>query len=223
MWLLHHYPLCPFSRKIRFLLAEKAIPFELRLEYPWDQRETFLNLNPAGQTPVLENPERQIALADSGAIAEYLEEIFREPLFIGAGPAERAEVRRLVAWFDQQFYAEAGHMILHELMYKRLVSRSGPDPTILRHAHQSVDRHLDYLAYLLDHRRWLGGVSFSLADMAAAAHISVVDYLGAIDWKPHDQVRQWYSAVKSRPAFRPVLADMMEGLRPAAHYSRLDF
>lgn len=223
MWHLYHYSLCPFSRKVRLALAEKAIVIDLVQERPWEGRDGFLSLNPAGQTPVITWKNGEIVLADSTAILEYFEETVRESPLMGSGPLERVEVRRLVGWFDQKFFAEIGAILLQERMWHPLYTRQAPNTALLRQAHQSVESHLDYIEYLLDHRRWLGGATFSLADIAAAAHISVVDYLGGIDWKTHDLAKQWYSAIKSRPTFRPLLAERTPGLMPPTHYDKLDF
>lgn len=223
MWQLYQYPLCPFSRKVRFALAEKAVPHELVRELPWERRDEFIDLNPAGQTPVLVAPNGGAVLIDSSAICEYVEETVERTPLLGSGPIDRAETRRLVAWFDQKFYAEVGVLLLQERMYKRLVQRASPDATLLRQAGRNVEAHLDYIEYLLDHRRWLAGSTFSLADIAAAAHISVADYLNGVDWTGHGEAKQWYSAIKSRPTFRPMLAEKMEGLAPPPHYDKLDF
>lgn len=222
-WRLHQFPLCPFSRKVRLVLAEKNISAELALDYPWEQKDSFLALNPAGQTPVLVETSRNIALPDSAAIIEFLDEMFEESPLIGSAPRERAEVRRIAAWFDTKFYAEVGIPVMRERILNRLVHKAPPDPATLRQAIKTADQHLDYLSFLLDHRRWLAGNMFSLADIAAAAHLSVIDYLGGIDWRPHEQVKQWYSAIKSRPSFRPLLAERMPGISPPAHYDALDF
>lgn len=222
MWQLYQFPLCPFSRKVRFLLAEKAVDYTPLLEHPWAHRTAFLNLNPAAQTPVMQGPNGEI-LVDSGAICEFFEETIERPPLLGASAAERAEVRRLVAWFDQKFHAEVGWLLLSERMYKRLVWRTAPDAQALRQASRAVDLHLDYIDYLLDHRRWLGGQVFGMADIAAAAHISIADYLNGIDWTAHKQAKIWYSAIKSRPSFRPLLAERMDGVNPPPHYDKLDF
>ena len=76
---------------------------------------------------------------------------------------------------------------------------------------------------LLEERRWLAGPTLSLADFAAAAHFSCLDYIPDVDWDRSDLVRQWYATIKSRPAFRSVLADQVPGLHPAPHYAQLDF
>lgn len=223
MWQLYQYPLCPFSRKVRFALAEKAVPHELVRELPWQRRDEFIDLNPAGQTPVLVASNGGVTLIDSSAICEYFEETVERTPLLGSGPIDRAETRRLIAWFDQKFYAEVGVLLLQERMYKRLVQRASPDATLLRQAGRNVEMHLDYIEYLLDHRRWLSGSTFGLADIAGAAHISVADYLNGVDWTGHGQAKQWYSAIKSRPTFRPMLAEKMEGLAPPPHYDKLDF
>ena len=223
MWQLHQYPLCPFSRKVRIALAEKGIAVELVRENPWDRRDGFLELSPAGQTPTLVGPQATTVLVDSVAICEYFEETVERMPLLGAGPVERAETRRLVAWFDQKFYAEVGVLLLQERMFKRVVQRSSPDAGLLRQAARGVESHLDYIEYLLDHRRWLAGQTFSLADIAAASQISIADYLGGVDWTGHNQAKQWYSALKSRPSVRPLLAERMENIGPPAHYDKLDF
>lgn len=221
MWRLYQYPLCPFSRKVRFACAVKAVPVELVLEHPWERRDGFGALNPAMQTPVLQKGE--IVLVDSAAICDYLEETVDRVPLLGAGPEERAEARRLIAWFDQKFYAEVTAPLLGERMYKRLYHRQAPDAATLRAAGRNAELHLDYLDFLLDRRNWLSGPVFGLADIAAAAQISVADYLSGIDWDGHEPARTWYSALKSRPTFRPLLAERMEGLPPPPHYDKLDF
>ena len=221
MWQLHHFTLCPFSRKIRFQCAEKQVAVELVREHPWERRDAFLLLNPAGQTPVLANAT--LTLSDSAAISEYLEETVEKTPLLGSGAAERAEVRRLTAWFDQKFYAEVVVPLLAERMFKRVVTRGSPDAATIRAAQRAAEQHFDYLDYLLEHRRWLSGPAFGMADVAAAAQISVADYLGGIDWDGHEEARTWYSALKSRPTFRPLLAERMEGLAPPGHYDKLDF
>ena len=223
MWRLYQFPLCPFSRKVRFLMAEKGITYDLERESPWAPRDEFMHLNPAGQTPVLADMGNQATLADSQAICEYFEETVDQfPLIAGSAMA-RAEVRRLVAWFDQIVYRDVVAPLLNERMIKRLVSRTSPDAGALREAMRRANTHMDYMDYLLDHRSWMGGATMSLADIAAAAHLSVADYLGGIDWEGHKQTKRWYAAIKSRPSFRPLLAERMEIVTPPKYYDQPDF
>ncbi|NBC37907.1 glutathione S-transferase family protein [Novosphingobium sp. FSY-8] len=219
MWQLYQFPLCPFSRKVRLMLSEKGIAYELWRENPWEMREAFMHMNPAGRTPVLHDPERAITLIDSRAICEYIEETTdRVPLIIGTASA-RAEIRRLVALFDENFFADVTGPLLNEKMKKRIFLKQPPESRVLRDAMRLAHEHLYYIDYLVDHRPWLAGPTMSMADLAAAAQISVADYLGGLDWNGHDQARAWYSVFKSRPSFRPLLAERMEVIQPPIHYA----
>ena len=219
MWQVHCFPLCPFSRKVRLALAEKGVPFELVRAIPWDAGDAFYALNPSGRTPVLHDEAKRVTLSDSRAICEYLEETEdKAPLILGTA-AGRAEIRRLVALFDEQFFGEVTLPLLNERMKKRLFLRASPDSKVLREAMRLAHEHLDYSDWLIDNRRWLAGAQLSLADFAAAAQISVADYLGGIDWAGHSQARAWYRVMKSRPSFRPLLTEKMEGLPPPAGYN----
>ncbi|MGF1549688.1 MAG: glutathione S-transferase family protein [Sphingomonadaceae bacterium] len=223
MWQLYQFPLCPFSRKIRLVMGEKGIAHRLVRESPWERRDEFVDLNPAGRTPVLVDEERGTTLIDSDAIAEYLEETVEQAQMIPGTAQARAEVRRLAAWFDEELHAEVTAPLMEERMKKRLVSRDPPDTGVLRAAMRAANAHLDYIDYLLDHRRWLAGPVLSLADLAAAAQLSVADYLGGIDWRGHEQTANWYAVMKSRPSFRPLLSERMEVISPPAHYDKVDF
>lgn len=223
MWQLYQFPLCPFSRKVRLLLGEKSVGYDLVRESPWVRRDEFLDMNPAGQTPVMVEPNRSIVLIDSMAICEYMEETVDKAAMIAGTATNRAETRRLVAWFDTQFYRDITAPLLLERMEKRIVHRAAPDARMLREAMKAAVGHLDYTDFLLDHRTWLGGATMGLADLAAAAQISVADYLGGIDWKGHEQTARWYRGLKSRPSFRPLLSERMEGIAPPAHYDDVDF
>ena len=219
MWQLHHFPLCPFSRKVRLLLSEKGVAYELWRENPWEARDEFRNLNPAIRTPVIRDTVRGIVLVDSRAICEYFEETVDKAPMINGTAANRAEIRRLVALFDENLFADVTEKLLNERMKKRIVWRQSPDSRSLREAMKLAHEHLDYIDYLIDNRSWLAGATMSLADLAAAAQISVADYLGGIDWSNHEQARSWYSVFKSRPSFRPLLAERMDVIQPPSHYA----
>lgn len=157
MWQLYQFPLCPFSRKVRFLLGEKGIGYELIRESPWLKRDEFVDMNPAGQTPVMVDSSAPVILVDSQVICEFLEEtVDRMPLISGTA-VHRAEIRRLVSLFDNKLYFEVTAPLMNERMLKRLVHRQAPDAAILRSAMKNANSHLDYIDWLLDHRRWLAG------------------------------------------------------------------
>ena len=219
---LYHLWLSPFCRKVRIVLQEKRIEFQLRAEPVWERREAFLALNPAGEVPVLVEPDGT-ALCGGDAICECVDEITPEPPLLGPHPFLRAEVRRLVAWFDQKFDREVTENLVGEKMTKRFLGLGEPDSGAIRAGHANIHVHLDYIGFLMQHRKWLAGDYFSLADVAAAAHLSCVDYLGDVPWEEHPDAKDWYARVKSRPSFRPLLADHIPGAPPPKHYADLDF
>ncbi|MDQ8756771.1 glutathione S-transferase family protein [Sphingosinicella sp. LHD-64] len=223
MWQLYQFPLCPFSRKVRLMLAEKGVAHDLVRVSPWLQDDEFTDLNPAGETPVLVEASKGVVLIDSGAICDYFEETLDKAPMIPGTALNRAEIRRLVAWFDGRMHREVVAPLMEERMKKRLVHRASPDTAELRKAMTACNGHLDYLDYLLDHRRWLAGPALTLADLAAAAQLSAADYLGGVDWRGHKQTADWYAVMKSRPSFRPLLAERMEVIQPPAHYDKPDF
>jgi glutathione S-transferase len=223
MWQLYQFPLCPFSRKVRLLMEEKGVGYDLVRESPWLRRDEFLDMNPSGQTPVLVDDAFGVTLIDSSAICEYLEETVERATMIPGNAAARAEVRRLVAFFDEKFYGDVVGPLLYERALKRIVHRATPDAGALREAMKLANGHLDYIDYLVASRRWIGGQLISLADLACAAHLSVADYLGGLDWRGHEETRIWYSGMKSRRSLRAVLSDRMELVSPPEHYEKPDF
>ena len=222
---LHHFPLDPASRQVRLALGEKRLPFEDVLVRYWEQPKAFTALNPSGLTPVLveKTSEGQVAICEARAILEHLEETAPDIGLLGASPAERAEARRLLQWFDRKFDNEVNAFLLHEKLEKRLLKLGAPDLYNMRQGRDALREHLVYMEKLLQSRDWLAGRRLSLADFAASANISVVDYFGDVPWREFPAVKTWYMRIKSRPAFRPLLADRWPGLAPASFYDDLDF
>lgn len=219
---MFHHTLSPFSRYIRVQMAEKRIDFELREENFWERREEFLKINPAGEIPVLiENMRR--AVCGHYAISEYLEESYKSPSLLGNSSTERAEVRRLVSWFNQNFYNEVTKNLVHEKVFKKMLGQGHPDSETIRAGKRNIVHHMNYISFLSERRGWLAGERFTLADIAASAQLSVIDYINDVPWDKHESVKEWYSIMKSRPSFRALLTDRAQGFRPPAHYANLDF
>jgi len=222
MPVLHHLPLSPYCRKVRIALREKGLSFDLKPQRVWERDRAFLALNPAGKVPTLEMEDGAV-ISDSQAIVEYIDETAPNPPLLGATPAERAETRRLVYWFDDKFFHEVTDYLYGEKVMKRISSGGAPDSGALRAGRANLAPHLDYIAWLSDRRTWLAGDQFSLADIAAGAHLSVLDFLGDVPWDRFEGAKLWYQRIKSRPSFRPLLADRVTGFQPPAHYANLDF
>ncbi|MXQ08369.1 glutathione S-transferase family protein [Alphaproteobacteria bacterium GH1-50] len=218
---LYHVPLSPFCRKVRLSLAEKRLEVELVEERYWERDADFLRRNPAGKVPVLKIDG--LTLTESAAICEYLEERNPDPSLMPSDPASRHEVRRLVGWFDDKFHNEVTSKLLYERVNKKITKEGYPDSGNVKAGAKAIKFHLDYLENLLEERRWLAGNALTLADFAAAAHLSSLDYISDVDWNRTAGVRDWYAKIKSRPAFRSLLADVVPGFPPPAHYADLDF
>lgn len=222
MRLIYHVALCPFSRKVRIVLHEKGLDHQLQVEKVWERRPQFLALNPAGQVPVMVDTDGKV-LAESAAICEFIEETVPKPVLLGGTPHARAEVRRLVAWFDLKFDREVTRNLVGEKMMKRFLGLGQPSSAAIRAGHVNLPTHLDYISYLSERRSWLAGDHYSLADIAAAAHLSCLDYIGDVPWEKFPVAKDWYARIKSRPSFRAILADHIAGMPPPRHYADLDF
>ena len=221
MFRFFHLPLSPFCRKVRLVLSEKKLEFELIEEKYWEKREDFLALNPFGQVPVLQNSE--ITLAESSAICEYLNEKFPDPELLPNNIEDRAEVRRLVSWFDDKFNREVTQKLVYERITKKIIGKGFPEAKNVKVGMQNIKFHIDYMSSLLEYRQWLAGNEMTLADFTAAAHFSVLDYSRDVDWDRSNLVKDWYAKIKSRPAFRSLLADHLAGFPQPPHYADLDF
>ncbi|NNE59093.1 MAG: glutathione S-transferase family protein [Hellea sp.] len=222
---LYHWPLDPQSRQVRIALEEKKLRVKLVHVNPWEISEELLVKAPEGKPPILLEaiPGGQIIITGSRAICEYAEDHSGRQILLPGGPGDRAEARRLCAWFDDKFQEEVNAYILSERLEKTLTAGGAPHPPTLRQGREQLQFHLDYMSWLLEKRSWLAGQEFSLADIAAGANISCLDYFGEIPWKSVPDIKNWYQKLKSRPSFRPLLKDHIPGLIPPRHYADLDF
>lgn len=219
---LYHFPLCPFSRKVRLLLFEKGIPYGLVYEAPWVRRADFLRLNPLGDLPVLIESDGSV-LCNHIAISEYINETAPLPNLMGETPKGRAEIRRIANWFDSSFYMDVFKPLVGERVYKALKSGTAPNSMMIRAGRENLKRYLGYVDWLAARRSYLGGRSLSVADLTVAAHLSVLDYLGEIAWENYPDAKLWYAKIKSRPSFSSLLNDKLAGIMPSSTYSNLDF
>jgi len=226
---LFHHPFCPHSRFVRLGLGEYGVAARLIEERTWERRRDFLAINPAGTTPVLVE-ERLPPIPGAAIIAEYLDELCGDTFERRLLPRQagmRIEVRRLMSWFNDKFFAEVSGPLTTERLYKRHMPLTGgggpPDTEVLRAARNNIRYHMAYIGWLARSRDWLAGEQLTYADLAAAAHLSAVDYLGDVPWNEDEAAKSWYARVKSRPSFRPILAETLAGLPPSKTYADLDF
>ena len=222
---LHNFQLSPPCRKVRLVLGEKKLAFESISERPWESRAgDLVNHDPSAQLPVLIE-EGDVAISDSQAIVEYIEETHPAPPLMPKHPADRAEVRRLAAWFDRFFFDEVSSVVVREKLFKRYRAHGQsrePNLQALRASLEALRVHLEFIGKLAESRDFLAG-AMSVADFTAAAHLSCVDYFGDVPWDDYPRASEWYARLKSRPCFRPLLADLLPGFPPAPEYANLDF
>ena len=230
MPVLHHHPLSAGSRYVRLILAEYGEAVTLVDEAPWERREEFLALNPAGTLPVLVD-ETDGTIVGASVIGEYLNETrgarLGEDALMPAAPAERAEVRRLIGWFLEKLDGEVTAYLVNEKIFKRQAPASNgggaPDAAAIRAARSNIRYHLRYIGFLVGRRSSVAGRGLSFADLAAAAELSCIDYLGEVPWEEDALAKAWYARMKSRPSFRALLTDHVRGNPPPTHYADLDF
>jgi glutathione S-transferase len=227
---LHHHPLDPHSRFVRLALGETGVPAEMVTERPWERSEELLLLNPAGTVPVYVDDD-DLVVPGAGLVAEYLDERYGHSLgehrLLPIAPEARVEVRRLMDWFLGKFHAEVCEYLVTEKVLKRYMPNGhgggSPDMAAIRAGKANVRYHLRYVGYLVRRRNWLAGEKLTYADLAAAAAISVIDYLGDVPWDEDLAAKDWYARVKSRPSFRPLLNETVMGTAPSPTYADLDF
>ena len=230
MLTLFHHPFCPHSRFVRIAAGEYGLNPKLVEERPWERRDEFLVLNPAGTTPVLLEEGRP-PVPGASIIAEYLDETRGESLnshrLLPTDVGGRVEVRRLLSWFNDKFFAEvSGPLVMERVLKRRMTPAQGggpPEPDAIRAALSNIRYHLSYIGWLVGTRDWLAGERMSYADLAAAAHLSVIDYLGDVPWNQDEAAKSWYARVKSRPSMRPLLLESYPGIPPSKTYADLDF
>ncbi len=202
-------------------MSEKKMLFVLKDEEPWNLSADVYKLNPAGDLPIFLSDGNVVC--GNYAISEYLEEINKEIKLLPDDIKARAEIRRLVEWFDDKFYREVYRNIVYEKVHKRFAKGLAPDSKILKIGLNNLNFHLEYIDWLIERRNYLGGEELTLADITAAAHLSIIDYLGDVPWDSYRNAKIWYSKMKSRPSFKEILKDSIKGVLPAKHYADLDF
>ena len=221
MVLLIHHSVSPQSRKMRLIMAEKKMLFVLKEEEPWNLSQSVIEINPAEDLPILVFDGKVIS--GNYAITEYLEESNPQYKLLPEDPKERAEVRRIMDWFDTKFYNEVYKYIVAEKIVKRFQLKQAPNSKVLKAGLNNLRYHMEYIDYLADRNNYLAGKELTLADLTVAAHLSIIDYLGDIYWEDYKNAKLWYAKIKSRPSFKEILKDTIKGIPPSSNYTNLDF
>ena len=230
MLTLFHHPMITGCRYVRLILGEYGEEISLIEEKPWMRRKEFLQINPGATLPLL-LAEHDAPIPGAMVISEYLDEtrgaLLRNKRLFADDPFERAEIRRLCDWYLTKCESEVTRHMVRERVFKPIMPAhlggGSPEAAALRAARANVRQHMKYTNWLAGNRNWLAGTKITYADMAAGAALSILDYLGEIEWNDYPAARDWYARLKSRPAFRPLLSERVQGLPPVSHYADPDF
>jgi glutathione S-transferase len=215
--LLYSGPLSLFSKKIEIALAEKGLPFE-RVLVPFTQtrgyapkHEAVLKANPKVQVPVLTDGD--LTLYDSTVIFEYLEDAYPQPPLYPKSPAGRARAR--------MFELEADEVLLEPV--RKLMFRTEPPGTNRGNqeeqallAYPQIVKRLASIETALEGKAFLAG-DFSAADIATFMTVHWNLRLGGPGLAETPNLRRWYKALASRPAFARAVADLAAVDRALSH------
>lgn len=198
--------LSPFVRKVRCVLNEKGVQYELVATNPFEKGGDFLKRSPLGRIPALEDEEGR-SLADSTVIVEYLEERFpTPPLFPQGDPYARARVR----WFDE--YADGGMApsLTAKVFFQRVISakliKGGCDETVVQSGLKELPTFLGYLEGELAGHEYLVAERFTLADVSVACQLVNLRHAGVeVDAATFPQVAAWFQRVAVRPSLQPLI------------------
>ena len=98
-----------------------------------------------------------------------------------------------------------------------------PNSENIRAALNNLDFHIQYFNHLLNSKNYFIKDDLTYLDFLAAANFSVLDYLGLLNLKDYENIKEWYFKIKSRPSFKTLLKDQIVGLNPHQNYKNVDF
>ena len=222
MYLLHHYLMCPSSRFVRVVLNELKITYDLQLENFWSPNQQYLLKNPGGFFPVLHDQANNSNIVGSIVCVEYLDENHKNFSFFSSKKEDKAEIRRILFWVEQIFNNEVVLPLLKEKIYKRFINKVPSDNNLIRNCKQFLKYHLNYFQFILNEKDWLVGESMSYADLSLSSSLTVLDYLGELDFYKSDELKELYFKIKSRPSFKIILKDRVVGINPSKDYLNYD-
>lgn len=220
--MLHHFVLCPFSRKLRVMMNEKGVEYKLQVYEFWNKSKQNFNLTKFGSVPIL--VAGKSVFQHSTLASSYLERVYNNVELVPKDFNKNLQVKTMCLWFEEKFFNDVVYHALYQKVINAIAANSPPDTSVLGLIKANLESYFEYIDSLLTRSTWIACDFFTLADITAACQISVLDYLGFIDWKKTPTtIGDWYCVVKSRQSFKPLLDDRLIGFDPPSHYSKLDF
>ncbi len=196
---LYDFLPCPFGQKVRVVLAEKGLSYELvsiDLAQGEQRKREFLRLNPFGRVPVLVDDD--VTVYDSTIIAEYLDDEYPEPPLLPpvGESALRAKARIWEDFADTWFTPQVG-----QLMAELTKAEAERDANRVQRLQQTVEQMLTFLNHELQDKEFLTG-QFSVADIAFVPRLVVLADLGIEAGLNRPNVEAWYKRLVERPSIQ---------------------
>lgn len=196
---IYGFPVSPFVRKVMVVAAEKGIASEIVPANPMQPDEEFLAASPYRKIPAID--DGGFKLADSSAIATYIEAKHPEPALLPADPEARARA----VWFDEvadTVVMPAGApMMINRFLKPRIFGQEGDEAAALD-SEEAVTQKLAYLEETLGEAGWLDG-EFSLGDISVACVLRSFAYAGwELDAGKFPKVAAWYGRVQERDGWK---------------------
>ena len=181
----------PYVRKVRVLLAEKGLAYELIEDNAWHDKTTVPRYNPLNKVPALVLDDGD-SIYDSMVITEYVDGLGAKPL-LPSDPQARAKARRDEALGNGLM--DAGVTIFLER--KREAARQ--DAAWIARQRSKIDDSLAAWARSIGSRR---DSALTLGDIACGCALFWFDFrLPDLRWRDSAALDAWAKTLESRPSF----------------------
>ena len=189
----------PYVRKVRIVMSEKRLDYQLVLEDVWADTTTISASNPLGKVPclVLEGGE---AVFDSRVIVEYLDTLSPVGKLIPAQGRERAEVKTWEALADGLL--DAAILARLEATWPGRSDAQRCDAWIERQTGK-IDAVLKAMSTGLAEKAFCSGIFFSLSDVAVGCALGYLDFrFTQINWREtYPNLAKLQEKLVQRPSF----------------------
>lgn len=217
---LHFFELCSLSRQVKLLLEEQNIPYNLISYTDWSKDFLGEKFSYLSQLPKISISDEII----SGwySVLFHLEEKTSVSSLLGKVSKEKNIIKQIISYMNDKFY----NIVIYPLIKEKVISyinNISPDSREIRKARHQSSNFLKFIDKDLQQYHCLSHNDFSAADLIAASHISVLDYLNEIEWSQYNSLKTWYSIIKSRPSMKKILDGKIQGFVPPPHYQNPDF
>jgi glutathione S-transferase len=211
---LIHLTLSPASRLARLMVGEKRLSCDpVASDDPQAHVPVFIELDGTRSEGLW-------------AIVDHLEGNYPEYPLTPEDTQQRAEVLRWLDWAMGTFHDQVTRRIVFEKGAQRYTgapARNAPDMNVIRQGREAMRGLLKTIGQAAETNGNIAARECTLADLAIAAHLSLLDYFGEIPWTEYPHTAEWYVRIKSRPSFRTLLSDRVPGQPPTSNYAELDF